>query len=57
MKHLRLLPALAILLLPSCGLPLDLRVGYQDPDNGIDVGAGYSSKRGITAGIDYTSSK
>lgn len=49
--------ALATLLLASCGMPFDVRVGYQDPTNGIDVDAGYSSKRGITAGLDYTSSK
>lgn len=54
---LRSLAALALLPLVSCGLPLDFRVGYQDPENGIDVDAGYSTKRGLSAGIDYTSSK
>ena len=43
--------------LVSCGVPVEFRVGYRDPSNGIDVDAGYSSKRGITTGVDYRASK
>lgn len=43
--------------LTSCGLPFNVRIGYLDKDNGIDLDAGYSSKHGITTGIDYTASK
>ena len=38
---------LALVGLTSCGVPVAVSVDYTDPDTGLAVGAGYSSKGGL----------
>jgi len=38
---------LAVPFFASCGLPLRVSLDYTDPDSGLNVGAGYSSKSGL----------
>ena len=45
---------IAAVCLTSCGstgIPFRIRLNYHHPDTGIDVGAGYSSKRGIEVDV------
>jgi hypothetical protein len=38
---------LAVVALSSCGIPIALRADYTDPDSGLVIGGGYSSKGGL----------
>ena len=38
---------LACVALSSCGLPVAIRLDYTDPDSGLILGGGYSSKSGL----------